>query len=341
MSKRDIMDLTLPELEGVLRGIGELPYRAAQVFSWLYQKGVRHFDRMKSIPKALRERLGKEYCIGALEVSEHLKSPGEAEKLLFRLRDGSFIEAVVIHARTRKTLCLSTQVGCKFACLFCESGRAGFVRNLTPSEIVGQVLFARHGLNYTITNYVFMGMGEPLDNYENVTRAIAIMDDPKGMDIGARRITVSTCGIIPGIERFKELGLQVNLSVSLHAANNAQRSALMPVNKRYPLEKLIKACRDFVDATGRMITLEYVLIKDVNDSAGDADGLAAIARRLRAKVNIIPYSAVSGGRFRPPERRGVRTFVKRLAKKKVQAMVRESKGADIRAACGQLAGRIA
>ncbi|MCQ9206541.1 MAG: 23S rRNA (adenine(2503)-C(2))-methyltransferase RlmN [Omnitrophica bacterium] len=339
MRKKDIKNLTLNALKEALIEINEPPYRAGQIFSWLYRVGVHSFDEMGNIPQTLKTALGRSYYIGKLKLYKHLKSIDGTEKFVFELTDNRFIETVLIHAKHRNTVCLSTQVGCKFACAFCSSGRGGFDRDLTPSEITGQILYLERELKHKVTNYVFMGMGEPLDNYENVAKAIAIMNDPKGMGIGSRRITISTCGIIPGIEKLKNLGLQVNLSLSLHATGDRKRSALMPVNRKYPLEALIKACEGYIEKTGRMITLEYVLMKGVNDSAQDADGLISIARRLRAKVNLILCSAISGSSLWPPERKKVNMFKQRLIGKKVKATLRESKGKDVLAACGQLAGR--
>ena len=339
MGKNDIRNLTLEELKKTVVEMHEARYRANQIFSWLYRRGVHDFHEMDNIPVTLRDKLGENYYISALELSQHLKSTDGTEKFLFKLADGNFIESVLIYAKNRKTICLSTQVGCKFACSFCASGFIGFIRNLTPAEITNQILFLQHNLKHKITNYVLMGMGEPLDNYENVYKAIMIMNDPEGMAIGARRITISTCGIIPGMKKLQDLSLQVNLSVSLHATNNNLRDALMPINKRYPLEKLIKACQDLIDATGRMITIEYILIKDKNDSLEDADKLAAIAKKLKAKVNLVPYSAIPTLNFQSTGRKETNIFMNKLIKRGVNAILRESKGKDIRAACGQLAGR--
>ena len=339
MGKRDIKNLTLEELKKEIVDMQEPAYRARQIFFWLYQRGVPNFDEMSNIPKALRDKLERNYYISALKLSEHLKSTDRAEKFLFQLSDGNFIESVLIYAKNRKTICLSTQVGCKFACSFCASGLRGFIRNLTPAEITNQILFLQHNLKHRITNYVFMGMGEPLDNYENVSKTIEIMNDPEGMGIGARRITISTCGIIPGIRKLKDLRLQVNLSLSLHATNNNLRDALMPINKRYPLEKVIKACEEFIDGTGRMITIEYILIRGKNDSLEDADELAAIAKKLKAKVNLVPCSTIPELNFQSTGRRDTNIFINRLIKRGVNATLRESKGKDIQAACGQLAGK--
>ena len=207
MNKRDIKDLPLGELEKAMAGLNEPPYRARQIFFWLYQKGIRDFNEMGNLPKSLADKLHQNYSIGHPDPCEHLKSSDGTEKFLFKLQDVQFVETVLIHAHRRKTVCLSTQVGCKLACSFCASGRNGYIRNLTPSEILNQVLYLQHSLKHKITNYVFMGMGEPLDNYENVAKAVMILNNAKGMNVGARRITISTSGIIPGIEKLSELGL--------------------------------------------------------------------------------------------------------------------------------------
>lgn len=340
MERKDIKDVTLKELKGAMIKLGQSDYRAEQLFRWLYQRGVSDFNQMKDIPKMLRDKLEKSYYIGRLHLHEHLKSSDQTEKFLFKLNDRNFIESVLIDVKQRKTICLSSQVGCRFNCPFCASGSRGFIRNLTPSEITAQVLFLQDNLKHKITNYVFMGMGEPLDNYENVTKAILIMNDSKAMGIGSRRITVSTCGIIPGIEQLSQLGLKINLSVSLHAPNDKSRSELMPINRRYPLASLIKACADFIDKTGRMITLEYVLIRGRNDSPDDADGLAEIAKLLNAKVNLIPYSEIPGQKFQPPKKEDIEMFMNRLRDRLVKVTLRQSKGKDIQASCGQLAGRL-
>ena len=333
---KDVKNFTLEEFKKELEEISQPSYRAEQIFSWIYKKGVEDFDSMNNLPKPLRDKLSLSYCIGVIRPLRHLKSIDQTEKFLFELSDGNSIEAVLIYAWKRKTLCISTQAGCKFACSFCASGRGGFKRNLSVSEILSQVLSVEHNLKHKITNFVFMGMGEPLDNYDNVSKAIKIMNSKEAMGIAARRITVSTSGIIPGIERFKELGLQVNLSVSLHAASNELRDKLMPVNKRYPLEKVLSACEDYVNKGGRMLTFEYILIKGVNDSQKDIEGLAKITKRLKAKVNLIPYSPVTGVDFCAPSEKDVKAFEGKLLKEGVNITIRESKGKDIMAACGQL-----
>lgn len=337
MNKKDIKNLTFEELEKAVLELGYPGFRTRQIFRWLYQRGASGFNKMNNLPKSLRDNLEKNYSIGALCLCRRFKSADKTEKFLFKLHEGSFIESVLIPAGKRKTICLSTQVGCKFACSFCASGAGGFKRNLTPSEITAQILFSQHELKHKLTNYVFMGMGEPLDNFENLKKALMIMTDSKALNIGARRITISTCGIIEGIEQLAKMGLQVNLSVSLHAANDKLRNRLLPISRRYPLAKLIKACERFRDKTGRMLTLEYVLIKGKNDSPKDADELSEIAKLLRAKVNLIAYSEIPRQKFQSPKKEDIDIFMKRVKRKGVKIILRQSKGKDIQAACGQLA----
>jgi 23S rRNA (adenine2503-C2)-methyltransferase len=337
--KKDIKDLAFDELKAELAEMGEASYRAGQIFAWLYQKGAANFEAFTNLPKRFRDKLGAEYSISRLELYSVFRSQDLTQKFLFKLDDGNFIETVLIPAGARTTVCLSTQVGCKFSCPFCASGLKGFVRNLTTAEMVNQVLFLKHHEGEPVTNIVFMGMGEPLDNFENLAKAIRIMNSAEGLGIAARRMTVSTCGIVPGIRRFKSLGLQVNLSISLHAVTDEKRTGLVPVNKKYPLETLIEACQDYLKGGGRKITLEYVLIRGFNDSLADADGLARIGRRLKAKVNLIPYSPVLGLPYEVPAEDKIRLFVQRLEERNVSVTLRHSKGTDIQAACGQLAGR--
>ncbi len=340
MIKKDIKDFTLEELKREMGAIGEPTYRARQLFSWLYKKGKYSFAEMSDMPEALRQKLDKNYYIGTLILAERFKSSDGTEKFLFRLHDNNFIETVLIYSKKRLTVCLSTQVGCKYDCAFCASGLRGFIRNLSVSEIVNQLLFLEFSLKHKITNLVFMGMGEPLDNYDNVKRAIMIMNSSEGMNIGKGRITVSTCGIIPGIKALKTLKTGINLSISLHAADDRLRDTLMPINKIYPLKELLRACLDFRKAKKGSITLEYVLIKGKNDLPEDADKLAVIAGRLGAKVNVLIYSPVPQIDFKPPSEREAEVFMRYLLDRKVKATLRRSKGKDIAAACGQLAIRV-
>ena len=336
---KDIRDLTLDELRAELEAMGEKPFRAVQIFDWLYKKRAAKFEDFTSLSKPLREKLAGRFAFAALEPVDKRSSPDGTTRFLFRLADGEHIESVLIPAGRRLTVCLSTQVGCKFACAFCASGRHGFKRDLTPAEIIGQVLTLESALGRDLTNYVFMGMGEPLDNWGNVEKAIRIMNAPEGLGIAARRMTVSTAGYLPAFKRLEALDLQINLSISLHAVTDRLRDRIMPINRRFPLEELVAAAESYIKAGGRMITLEYILIRGLNDSLDDADGLAGIARRLRAKVNLIAFSKVEGCDFETPAEADVARFKRWLEERKVNTLVRLSKGADIAAACGQLAGR--
>jgi 23S rRNA (adenine2503-C2)-methyltransferase len=336
---KTIYGLTLDELRAELEAMGERPFRAAQIFEALYHQGASDFGELTALPKALREKLAGRFVVGRLELAGRMEARDGTVKFLLQLADGLCVETVLIPAGPRTTLCLSTQVGCKFGCAFCASGLHGFKRQLTAAEIIGQVICATKTAGCDITNFVFMGMGEPLDNFDNLVRAIRIMNAPEGLGIAARRMTISTAGIIPGIARLEALDLQVNLSISLHAVTDRLRSRLMPINTRFPLEKLVAAAEEYVASGGRMITLEYIVIHRVNDSLTDADGLAGIARRLRAKVNLIPYSPVAGLEFQTPSEGEVARFKRWLEERKVRVTERLSKGQDILAACGQLAGR--
>lgn len=338
-ARADIRDLTLAELRTELEAMGEKPFRAVQIYDWLYKRKATRFEDFASLPKPLRLALAGRFGMAALEPVDRRSSPDGTTKLLFRLADGQHIETVLIPAGRRLTVCLSTQVGCKFACAFCASGRHGFKRNLAPYEILGQVLALEAAPGAGPTNYVFMGMGEPLDNWANVEKAIRIMNAPEGLAIAARRITVSTAGFVDAFERLARLDLQINLSISLHAVTDRLRDRLMPINRRFPLEQVVGAAEAYIRGGGRMITLEYIVIRGLNDSLDDADGLAAIARRLRAKVNLIAYSRVEGADLAAPSDADMARFKRWLEERKVNTVVRLSKGADIAAACGQLAGR--
>jgi len=339
--KRSILDHTFEELTKVITGMGEPAYRAKQIFSRLYRKGTTDLAEIKEIPGNLRKELEKKFCVVPLSFAGHLRSRKDAtEKFVWELADKNLVETVLIKSEKRKTLCLSTQVGCRFRCPFCASGRKGFVRDLAASEMVAQLLEVQRMERCRVTNIVFMGMGEPLDNFDNMEKAIRIMNHPDGISIGARKMTISTCGIIPGIKRLKDLGLQVELSISLHGTNDEIRNELVPVNRKYPIKDLIEACKEYSRSTNRMITLEYTLIKGKNDLARDAAALGNIAKELGAKVNLIACNAASGGDLVRPDRKELIDFKKKVEEKGVKVTVRESRGEDILAACGQLAGEI-
>ncbi|MBN2206809.1 MAG: 23S rRNA (adenine(2503)-C(2))-methyltransferase RlmN, partial [Candidatus Aminicenantes bacterium] len=332
--------LTLEELRAAFEEIGEPGYRAEQAFARLYRKGDLDFSEWTDFPRPLRERLAERFASPRLELYGRLKSKDGTEKCVFRLRDAAIVEAVLIPSGGRATVCLSSQAGCKFRCAFCASGLDGFKRNLGAGEVVGQVLGVRAATGRAPTHLVVMGMGEPLDNFDNAVKALRILNDRRGMGIAARRMTVSTAGHVPGIARFAALGLQVNLSLSLHAVTDALRSELMPINRTYSLRDLLDACERYVEGGGRKMTLEYVLIRGVNDGPADAEELARIAKRLWAKVNLIPYSPVLGLSFRASDPKAAAAFKRRLEAKRVPVTLRRSQGADILAACGQLAARV-
>jgi len=316
---------------------GEPSYRARQMYSWLYRKNVSDFEVMSDFPRKLIFELKKQFFIGSLFCLETLTAIDGTTKFLWELPDGHRVETVLIPQKRRRTLCLSTQVGCKFGCPFCVSGSKGFIRNLTASEIVGQVLGVKGTLDSDITHIVLMGIGEPLDNFDQVVRAIRAMNHPDGLNIGARRITLSTCGLVPGILELSRLGLQIELSVSLHATTDTLRDRLVPINRKYPLEKLIDACHAYARRTGRRITLEYALIADVNDSADDAIRLGELARRLKAKVNLISCNPNQSLDCRGASREKMNFFQDMVISTGANATVRRTRGDRILAACGQLA----
>lgn len=338
MSKIDIKNISKDELIKELVRMGEKPYRAAQVFKWLYKAGVKSFGEMTDLNKELREKLKEKFHITKIVALDSKRSLYDGTtKYLLKLEDSHTIESVFLPEEERTTLCLSSQVGCKFGCSFCASAPFGFVRNLKASEILDEVLFmGGHNKEFSITNIVFMGIGEPLDNYNNVIRAIRILNDKDAFKIGARRITISTCGIVPGMEKLAEEKLQIELSVSLHSADDKIRSALVPINKRYPLNDLIAACKDYTKRTKRIITFEYILIKGVNASEGDAFKLARLLTGLMCKVNVISYNQIRTKVCEAPAIEGVKNFIRTLKSRAVNVMLRKSKGEDIDAGCGQL-----
>ena len=339
MKKEDIKNLTSDELRKKVVVLKESAYRTDQMLSWLYVKGVKSFAQMSNLTPELQKQLANSFYIGELELVERLISNDGTQKFLFKLEDGNFIETVLIKATGRETVCVSTQAGCKFACKFCASGKKGFIRNLKPSEITGQIVYLKHKLKFYVTNIVFMGMGEPFDNYLNTVKAVKIINDEKCLNIAARRITISTCGIIPAIKKLKNLNLQINLSISLHAADDKLRSRLMPVNKKYPLKKLINEVENYFKATNRKITLEYILMKSINDSKRDAENLARIANQLKATINLIPCHEVTGYNLTAPDKDAIDRFIKYLRRLETNVTLRVSKGTDISGACGQLAGK--
>jgi len=334
---RYIKDLSLDELNAWLKDNNEWRMRRQQIFHWLYSDCVRSFDGMTNLPAPLREKLAKHFEISPLRLSNKLVSfIDNTEKYLLELPDGRTVESVVMPYPRRCTICISTQVGCRFHCVFCASGKRGLIRNLSSGEIVEQVALGRQE-GHKITHIVFMGMGEPLDNLDSVIKAIGVFNHPQAFNIGARRMTISTCGIPAGIKKLMSLHLQVELSVSLHAASDELRSRLMPINKQYPLKTLMKELKEYIGQTNRQVTFEYIMIDKLNSSDGDALLLARLLKGMNCKVNLIPFNTTSAARdFKPPIASEIKRFQKTLAVEGVKNTLRDSRGADIQGACGQL-----
>lgn len=337
-ARPDIRDFTPCELEEIIKTLDEPGYRAEQIFRRLYRQRAEDFREISNTPASLRKKLAETFSADAPVLLKKFESSDGAVKFLFGLSDGKKTETVFIPSEKRSTICLSSQVGCSRGCSFCASGERGLERNLRPSEMTGQLISAEKITRRKTTNVVFMGMGEPFDNYENLCRTLIILNHPWGMNISARKITVSTAGVAAGIHKFASFELPVNLAVSLHAADDLKRNSIIPLNRKYPLEQLLKALSIF-RKTGRKLTLEYALIQDFNDSKEDACSLARIANRLACGVNIIRLNPVPGKSFCPPSETRVLKFMDILHDKNVMVSLRRSKGADISAACGQLAGR--
>jgi 23S rRNA (adenine2503-C2)-methyltransferase len=341
MSATNLLEMTPDEIVALVEGWGEPGYRGRQLATWVYRKGVADFEAMSNLPKALRARLASEAVVGGPAIVERRESADGSRKLALRLEDGRRVQAVLMPERDRLTLCVSTQVGCGFGCGFCLTGTMGLVRNLTAGEIVGQVWRARATLapGASLTHVVFMGMGEPLANYAATVKALRILVSPAGFGLSPRRITVSTVGLVQGIERLAREGLRVNLAISLHAATDEVRSRLMPVNRGAGIEDVLAACRRFPLPVRQRITFEYVLLDGVNDRTEDARQVARRLRGLRAKVNLIPFNAWEGSGFRRPPLDRIGAFQRALLDAGVTATVRWSKGEDVGAACGQLETR--
>ncbi|MFA5206413.1 MAG: 23S rRNA (adenine(2503)-C(2))-methyltransferase RlmN [Lentisphaeria bacterium] len=320
---------------------GEPAFRAKQVGEWLWRRWAVDFQQMTNLSKGLRDALTASFraCSVELEGGTPQAAPDGTRKYLFRLHDGQHIETVLIPALRRHTICISTQVGCPVRCVFCASGRQGLARDLTAAEIIDQVVYVCHDLGERADNIVVMGMGEPLLNLDNLIPALECISDPERLGFGARHITVSTSGIVPGIRRLSALERQWNLALSLHAANEDTRRKLIPDPFRHPIPDIMEACREYREKCGRMVTLEYILIQGRNDGSADLAGLTRLARDLRAKVNLIPYNATSDGPFRPPDKIASRRFADALAKAGVQVSLRREMGGGIDAACGQLRAR--
>ena len=339
-----LLDLTHAQLRELLTSWGEPSFRADQVWGWLYRSLVSDFNQMRNLPKELRARLGEAAYLQTLTpLAESVSADGLTRKVLFALRDGETIESVFMRYERRRTVCVSTQVGCPVGCPFCATGQSGFARNLTAGEIVEQVLyFARQLMEEKgqgISNVVIMGMGEPLLNYEATWQAIETLNDARGFGLGARRITLSTVGVVPGIQRLSREKLQVGLAVSLHAPTDRLRDRLVPLNRRYPLRRLMAACREYVQNTGRRITFEYALMEGINDSLEQAQRLAHLLQGLTCHVNLIPLNPTVGSPYQPTSRKMALAFQRELERQRIPTTMRVGRGIDIQAGCGQLRGR--
>ncbi len=338
MSLINLLDLLPAELETLAESFSAPRYRGRQIASWIYAKGATDIAAMSDLPKELRQKLTEQAEVALPEVERRTPSQDGSEKLVLRLGDGARIQAVLMPDEDRLTLCVSTQVGCGFGCAFCFTGTMGVERNLTAGEIVGQVMAARAGLlpGSRLTHIVYMGMGEPLANYAATVKSIRILTDPRGLALAPRRITVSTVGLVSGIERLAKENLRVNLAISLHATSNEIRDRIMPVNKGFAIEELLQACRRFPVAFRQRITFEYVLLEGVNDGAEDARRLVRLLKGIRGKINLIPFNDWEGSGFQRPPLQRILGFQAILLEHGVRATVRWSKGEDIGAACGQL-----
>lgn len=332
---RNIYDLTIKELEDYFVSIDEKPFRSVQVYEGLYKKRYTSFDEMTNISKELRERLKRDFSF--YKIKPLIKQEGEnVNKYLFELEDGNKIESVLMFHNYGISICVSSQVGCNMTCAFCESGRLKKVRNLLAYEIIEQLLHIEEDIKERITHVVVMGIGEPFDNYDNVMRFVKIINCGKGIDIGSRHITISTCGVIPGIKKFMNEGGQVNLAISLHAPNNELRSKLMPINKVYKLDDLMITIKEYISKTNRRVTFEYIMLEDINDSEKEAKQLVNLLKGLNCYVNLIPYNETENIGFKRTKQWKILKFYDILKSNKINVTIRKEFGGSVDAACGQL-----
>lgn len=333
-----ITNLSHEELHSWLIEHNEKPFRANQIFHWLYHQRVSTFDEMHTISKKTRAVLQEHFCILQIEKTQSLESKDGSIKYLFRLQDGREIESVLMKHKDHNTLCLSSQVGCAMGCDFCMTAKMGFVRHLNTAEIIAQVLQVWQEIpeSETLRNVVFMGMGEPFHNYDNVVRSLKILVHGNGFSLSHRRITISTSGLVPKIIKFGQEAVQANLAISLNAVNNTVRTLLMPVNKAYNLERLIAACKEYPLKSQKRLTFEYILMDGVTDSQNDAKKLLRLLHGLKYKINLIPYNSSPGSKYQPSRPTRIQQFQKYLLDRGVVATLRISKGQDIQGACGQL-----
>lgn len=331
----NLKDFTFEELQSFLVSMGEKPFRAGQIFSWLHS-GVTSFDEMTNISKELRAKLAEKTTVCGLRVADKLLSKDGTVKILWELADGETVESVVMQYKHGNSVCISTQVGCRMGCRFCASTIGGKVRDLTAGEILDEVIFAGKVTGKKISNIVLMGIGEPLDNYDNVIKFLKNVGDPRGINIGYRHISLSTCGIVPNIYRLAEEKLAITLSVSLHASSNETRNEIMPVNKSYDISQLMAACRHYIEKTGRRISFEYAMIAGVNDNAETAENLARLLKGMLCHVNLIPINSVKESSLKRSSEKSIYAFKAMLEKRGLTVTVRRELGSDISASCGQL-----
>lgn len=333
---KNIKDYTLEELKEEVKNLGEKPFRAEQIFHWLYVEKVKSFEEMTNLSLSLREKLVNEYTICNFNILKKQESSDGTKKYLFDVLDSNAIETVLMQYHHGRTICVSSQIGCKMGCKFCASTGIAFVRSLSAGEIVEQILAVEQDTGERISNIVFMGIGEPLDNYENVIKAIHIINHPKGLNIGARHISISTSGLVPKIYDLAKENIPCTLSISLHATSNEKRDSMMPVNKTYKIEELIKACKDYIVQTNRRISFEYALAKDNNDNLEDAKELVKLLKGMLCHVNLIPINKIENGVYTKSTNENIIKFRDYLNEHGIVATIRRELGSDIDAACGQL-----
>ena len=333
---KNIKDYDLEDLKKELENIGEKKFRAEQIFKWLYVEKVKEFDEMTNLSLELREKLKNEYDICNFKILRKQESSDGTKKYLFDVLDGNAIESVLMEYHHGRTICVSSQIGCKMGCKFCASTGLKFARNLTAGEIVEQILAVEQDTGYKISNVVFMGIGEPFDNYDNVMQAIKIINNQKGLSIGARHISISTSGLVPMIYKFADEELQCTLSISLHATNDEKRSEMMPINNRYNIKELMEACKYYIEKTNKRISFEYALAKDNNDNLDDAKELVKLLKGMLCHVNLIPINKIENGKYTKSSNENIIRFRDYLNEKGITATIRRELGSDIDAACGQL-----
>ncbi len=333
---KNIKDYNLDKLKEEMISIGEKSYRAEQIFKWIYVENVTNFNEMTNLSLELREKLTENYTLGIYKIIKKQESSDGTKKYLFDVLDGNAIETVLMQYKHGYSICVSSQVGCKMGCKFCASTGIAFIRSLTSGEIAEQILAVERDTGIKISNVVFMGIGEPLDNFENVIKAIKTINNPKGLNIGARHISISTCGLVPKIYEIADMDLQCTLSISLHATTNEKRSKMMPINNKYNIEELMKACKYYIEKTNKRISFEYALAKDNNDNLDDAKALVKLLKGILCHVNLIPINKIENGQFDTSTNENVIKFRDYLNERGIVATIRRELGDDIEAACGQL-----